>query len=506
MKKSDRDSASDSTSPTRRRTRARGNGEGSLFKRDKGRGNKGPWYLSWFDERGKRREECAKTTDRATAQRMLAKRTEEVAKRRDGIISPSESMIVDAARTAIEKHIGEYIAACKLAGQAEAFVISKDKQLRAIVAEARITRLTDLTPAVLTQHLTGLQRKGKSARWNNYVRAAAIAFGNWCVKTRKMPENLMKVVSKADEDGDRRRVRRALTDEELARLLEVAAKRGRRAWYLTAALAGLRFGDLGRLQWSDVDFEASTILIRRGKSKRDDLLPLHPDLATELRALKAKQKASDADRVFPTIMDGRTRLNDFFAAGLAERVEVKNPDGSTKMRSHGKGRGKRQVPVIRLVAKPDAKGRVVDLHALRTTLGTKLARAGVAPALAKQIMRHSDYRTTLKYYTDLDATDANAAIARTFVPSAETGQKDAATAVPATATTAVQTAVDAAATIQPSATRCDLVRLEDLAPSTPNRKNRSVKPSDSTVPCDSILLDAGQRAKGVEPSTFSLEG
>ncbi len=58
----------------------------------------------------------------------------------------------------------------------------------------------------------------------------------------------------------------------------------------------------------------------------------------------------------------------------------------------------------------DDEGRVIDLHALRTTLGTKLARAGVAPQIAQRLMRHSDYKTTLRHYTVLGLTDTAGAI------------------------------------------------------------------------------------------------
>ena len=64
----------------------------------------------------------------------------------------------------------------------------------------------------------------------------------------------MKVVPKQNEDRDRRRVRRPLTDDELAHLIAVARERGRDAWYLAAAFAGLRKGDMQRLTWSDVNF------------------------------------------------------------------------------------------------------------------------------------------------------------------------------------------------------------------------------------------------------------
>jgi len=47
---------------------------------------------------------------------------------------------------------------------------------------------------------------------------------------------------------------------------------------------------------------------------------------------------------------------------------------------------------------------------MRTTLGTNLTRASVAPQLAHKIMRHSDYRTTQKHYTVLGLTDATRAL------------------------------------------------------------------------------------------------
>ena len=42
-----------------------------------------------------------------------------------------------------------------------------------------------------------------------------------------------------------------------------------------------------------------------------------------------------------------------------------------------------------LLATPDGSGRVVDFHALRHTFITRLARSGIAPAVAKSLARHS---------------------------------------------------------------------------------------------------------------------
>src|SRR5690606_6036171 len=79
----------------------------------------------------------------------------------------------------------------------------------------------------------------------------------------------------------------------------------------------------------------------------------------------------------------------------------------------------------RIVAEDD-EGRVIDLHALRTTLGTKLARAGVAPQIAQRIMRHGDYRTTLAHYTVLGLTDTAGAMAGVCIDG-PSDQREAAT-------------------------------------------------------------------------------
>ena len=106
----------------------------------------------------------------------------------------------------------------------------------------------------------------------NFARQIAVAFYGWCVKTGRAESNPLRVVPKQDETRDRRRVSRPLTDDEMTRLLRVARERGRDAWYLAAALAGLRKGDTQRLTCGDVNFAESTVTIRHGKAKRPDVI------------------------------------------------------------------------------------------------------------------------------------------------------------------------------------------------------------------------------------------
>jgi integrase len=216
---------------------------------------------------------------------------------------------------------------------------------------------------------------GKSARTANLLRQNALALAAWI--TAEGRANLSDFSARIpcfDESRDRRLVRRALTTDELARLFDAAGERGRRLWYALAYYAGLRRGELRRATWGDVDLEHGTIAIRNRKAGRVDVLPLHPDLVEELRAARPllAPAALSTSRIFDVAVHHRTRAGDFARAGIPEI---------------------------------DADGRVADLHALRTTLGTNLARAGVPVQIAARAMRHADPRTTQKHYTALGLVD-----------------------------------------------------------------------------------------------------
>ena len=65
-----------------------------------------------------------------------------------------------------------------------------------------------------------------------------------------------------------------------------------------------------------------------------------------------------------------------------------------------------------IVVTPDDRGRTIDIHALRHTLGTHLSKAGVPLRTAQAAMRHSDPSLTANVSTDPKLLDVAGAVAR----------------------------------------------------------------------------------------------
>ncbi len=62
------------------------------------------------------------------------------------------------------------------------------------------------------------------------------------------------------------------------------------------------------------------------------------------------------------------------------------------------------------IAKIDAQGRKLDIHALRTTCASRLARNGVPLVQAQRLLGHSDPKLTAQAYTDLSVEDLRGAV------------------------------------------------------------------------------------------------
>lgn len=237
-----------------------------------------------------------------------------------------------------------------------------------------------------------------SARSKNARRTALLAFCRWAADFGRTPRNPLPsgLVPKFDEDADRRRLSRALTQKESRALFEtmldpkmMPKARGagaRRVFYLLAANTGLRWREIARLRWGDVDFETGMVIVPAGQTKngKQAELPLVKEVLEALEGIRPENAEASA-----SIFSGEPTLKTW----------------------------KRDLGLAGLIGKKDAgycddRGRRIDRKCLRMSFCTWLKEAGVDLRDAQRLMRHSDPKLTAVTYTDIRISNLRAAVER----------------------------------------------------------------------------------------------
>jgi integrase len=164
-------------------------------------------------------------------------------------------------------------------------------------------------------------------------------------------------------------------DEVVESLLRLGRERA--LLYKTAVYTGLRRGELELMQvgWLVLDGESPRVILPDSvaKNRKEASIPLLGNLAADLREWIKETSKSANEPVFWVPKELIKILKrDLAAAGIPYR---------------------------------DSHGRTLDVHALRHTTGTNLARAKVSPRLAQEFMRRRDIKLTLQTYADVEQLD-----------------------------------------------------------------------------------------------------
>ncbi len=139
------------------KSRNRGNGEGTIYKRQDG----GPFYVSWYDAVGKRKSKNTKTTDRAAAQRILAKILAEVALRRDGVIDARQEALAAEAGRSVESHLTDFEAMMNARARSEGHVKRTLVLIREVCTVARFESVQDISADGMNRVMTAMKAAKK---------------------------------------------------------------------------------------------------------------------------------------------------------------------------------------------------------------------------------------------------------------------------------------------------------------------------------------------------------
>lgn len=351
----------------------------------------GKWNGAWRTAAGKVKR-VVLYTDKAASRQKLAQLEIALAHGETGLADPFK---VHRARP-LGEHVKDWVKDLGAMGRDAMYVYTCEKRMNKLLAECGWKVLPDITVdsfcAWREKPRTAKQAEHKErlvgpVTLNQYLETAR-SFCGWCVKRGRMASNPLSKVEKIDPTGDIRRTRRALSEDELVAFIGVISE-AHKPVYRFMLLTGLRRQEVEDLRWGDARLDAVRPFIQlravATKARRADTLPLSADLAVELRSMRGE--AGDADAVFPA---GVPTMDEHRAYLTAAEIDWK-----------------------------DAEGRRVDVHAMRHTFGTLLSKSGTAPREAMELMRHSDLRLTMNFYTDPKIFDLGGAVDRLSIPKGD---------------------------------------------------------------------------------------
>ena len=366
------------------------------------------------DANGKVRS-VALCDDAEAAETMLSEMKQRAKRIARGDIDPFE----DHRSRPVAEHVEDFRSLLESKGNTAAHVTLTIQRLSAVVDGCKFKKLSDLNAGRVAGWLAdrrkpktdkdGNDLAGLSVASSNHYLVAVKSFGHWLVKDRRGPENPFAHLSRLNGRVDIRHERRALTQKELGGLIGAVEKsdetfRGldgstRAMLYRVAAMTGLRASELASLTPASFDLAADvptvTLEAAYSKHRREDVLPLHPDLAARLRQwLSERERAQDDQRAI---------------LSLNRAADVK-PErlfpGTWSERAYKMLRNDLEAAGILYVTDDG----IADFHSLRHTFISNLAAGGIHPKLAQQLARHSSIALTMDRYTHLGLIDMNSAL------------------------------------------------------------------------------------------------
>jgi integrase len=310
---------------------------------------------------------------------------------RDGTATPDSPA---DGRTHLVDFLADYLAHLAAEGDSPKHVARVGASLRTSLSRLGITTAGSVNATAVMRLLEadrkagdprGKKRGGKplSIRTRNKRVGELRSFGRWLAAGR-IQGNPFAALQLANAETDRRRVRRAISVAEFARLIEAAGRSAesvkglsgadRRACYVLAAYTGLRASALAQLTpeaftWAGDLPTAVYSSARLQKNRSAHGVPLAESAGRELASWLRSRPAGQP------LFGRRRRWSERAAEMLACDL------------------GAAGIPVA------DATGAVFDFHSLRLQFGYLLASSGVPLVAAQQLLDHSTPTLTANIYS-----------------------------------------------------------------------------------------------------------
>jgi integrase len=228
------------------------------------------------------------------------------------------------------------------------YFVEASRYLRSLAAPLHSLRLSQIDRRKIAA-LLGEIETASGAATRNRLRSALSAFFNWCVTEGLLDTNPVQGTAKADENGSRERV---LSREELKALWRSLGDDKFSDVVRLLLLSGQRRGEIGKLQWGEIDFAKKMIVLPPARVKNGRLHEV-PLSAQAMAILERMPRRNSTDFVFGQQGQGFTNWA-LAKAKLDQRVGIAE----------------------------------WTLHDLRRTCATMMGELGVLPHVVEQALNH----------------------------------------------------------------------------------------------------------------------
>ena len=387
----------------------------------------GPWVIAYCPLPGVRKVVSGCDDYKATS--ALARKLEgDAMLRRKGVIDSREDRYTWASGQTAGEHLADFRASLLARGVTARQAGEVSAKVARLLSAASIERIGHIVPSKIQAAIGELRAGGLSLQSCNHYLRAAKQFSRWLHRDGRTREDAVAFLKAQNVATDRRHDRRALTDDELAALLQ-AAEAGptiqgmtgpdRAMLYRLAAGTGFRRNEIRTLTPEAFALEADppTITIEAGYSKhrKVDVQPIRRDLADMFRDwLQGKPQGAPVFNMPEKPVEAmkadlrRARAAWIKAATLAQ-------DRRSRARSS-------------FALYRDGSGLVADFHALRHTYISRLVGSGASVKVCQELARHSTPLLTLGRYAHVQLVDRVKALEAVPCPTVEQPQRQTAKA------------------------------------------------------------------------------
>ena len=348
----------------RMRKKLKGYGDGFIRPRKSENGTI-RWDMIYY-ENGKRVQKVVKgARSEPEAWQELQRINEELYNKRNGIEQPKKTITFEELS---KIYLDDY-AINKRSGDTDRRYI--DLHLNPHFGQMN---LTQVTPHDVNKYVNIRKSERAKGQTINLELSVLRTIWNVGLRSKKFLMNENPVITKEHfQDNSDSKRKRVLGEEEEPKLLKNLPSH--QVPIVQVALnAGMRKQELLKLEISHVDFKNKTITITaaNNKSKRDDVIPMN----------------SFVSEIFKTLIEENNGRSQFmFNKGNGKYGRIKFIDhGFTK-------------------ALKEAGIKEFQFRDLRRTFGTRMAKLGTNPFVLQKLMRHSDIKTTMEHYVQVDSQD-----------------------------------------------------------------------------------------------------